>query len=105
MSYVATHKDFEIIRFQSKREVLRHLRGALMDEFSATNLYDNIIESIDRLTDKDRQELNFIVSEIEEIKQDELNHQGRLQRLIVTMSEPNDNESYMAGVKGEDVHG
>lgn len=57
-------------------EYLIKLRDALREELDATNTYDKLLEIADE-SDK---------SIIEEIKRDEINHQGRLLQLILKQS-------------------
>lgn len=54
-------------------EYLIKLRDALREELDATNTYDKLLAIAD---DKDK-------AVIEEIKKDEVNHQGRLLQLIL----------------------
>jgi rubrerythrin len=57
-------------------EYLIKLRDALREELDATNTYDKLLELADE-SDK---------AIIEEIKTDEINHQGRLLQLILKQS-------------------
>lgn len=66
------------------------LRGALSDELSATNLYEKLIELLPDYRDI-----------LEEIRNDEINHQGRLMQLILEI-DPSQIEYFEKGMKQED---
>ena len=68
-------------------EYLLKLRDALREELDATNTYDKLLAIADE-GDK---------SVIEEIKKDEINHQGRLLDLILKY-EPSALEPFNAGL-------
>lgn len=55
-----------------KGDAIQQLRGALIDEISATRLYDDLIKAFPKYADT-----------LEEIKSDEINHQGRLLNIIM----------------------
>ena len=67
------------------------LRGALMDELSATNLYDELAKEIPKYADI-----------LEEIKHDEINHQGRLMQIILEI-DPSQLEYFKAGMNQEEA--
>ena len=67
------------------------LRDALREELDATNTYDKLLAIADE-GDK---------SIIEEIKKDEINHQGRLLQLILEY-EPSALEPFNAGLEQEE---
>ena len=67
------------------------LRDALREELDATNTYDKLLAIADE-GDK---------SIIEEIKKDEINHQGRLLQLILKY-EPSALEPFNAGLEQEE---
>lgn len=73
-------------------EYLIKLRDALREELDATNTYDKLL-AIANEEDK-------IV--IEEIKKDEVNHQGRLLQLILK-HEPSALETFNAGLEQKEV--
>jgi len=67
------------------------LRDALREELDATNTYDKLLEIAP-------QDVKHI---IEEIKKDEINHQGRLLNLIMDQA-PEEMEPFNAGLKQEE---
>lgn len=69
---------------------LQMLRGALMDELSATNLYESLAKEIPRYADI-----------LNEIKLDEINHQGRLLQIIMEI-DPFQLEKFRAGMEQEE---
>ena len=69
-------------------EYLLKLRDALREELDATNTYDKLLELAPA-------EVRPI---IEEIKKDEINHQGRLLNLIM-MEVPAEMEPFNAGLE------
>ena len=71
-----------------KNEYLLKLRDALREELDATNTYDKLLE-IAKEEDK---------SIIEEIRKDEINHQGRLLALIMKET-PADMDPFNAGLE------
>ena len=72
-------------------EYLIKLRDALREELDATNTYDKLLAIAD---DKDK-------AVIEEIKKDEVNHQGRLLDLILK-HEPSALEPFNTGLDQEE---
>ena len=72
-------------------EYLLKLRDALREELDATNTYDKLL-AIASEEDK---------AVIEEIKKDEVNHQGRLLQLILR-HEPSALEPFNAGLDQEE---
>lgn len=66
------------------------LRGALSDELSATNLYEKLMDLLPDYRDI-----------LEEIRNDEINHQGRLMQLILEI-DPSQIEYFEKGMKQED---
>lgn len=72
-------------------EYLIKLRDALREELDATNTYDKLLAIADA-EDK---------AVIEEIKKDEVNHQGRLLQLILK-HEPSALEPFNAGLDQEE---
>lgn len=73
-------------------ELLIHLRDALKEELDATNTYDKLIS---HCSDES------IKSILEEIKKDEINHQGRLVSLIMKI-EPSQLEIFNKGLAQEE---
>lgn len=71
------------------KKALSMLRGALIDEISATDLYDELAS----LIPEDAEVL-------QEIKKDEINHQGRLMSLIMKY-DPGQLESFNKGLEQE----
>lgn len=69
-------------------EYLLKLRDALREELDATNTYDKLLAIAD---EKDK-------AVIEEIKKDEINHQGRLLELILKR-DPSALETFNAGLQ------
>ena len=69
-------------------DLVVHLRNALREELEATNTYDKLISC----TMDER-----VVPVLEEIKKDEINHQGRLIELIMKL-EPSQLESLNKGL-------
>ena len=74
----------------AKGNALQRLRGALIDEISATRLYDDLIEAFPQHA-----------SILEEIKNDEINHQGRLMELIMK-EDPTQLEPFNKGLEQEE---
>lgn len=72
-------------------EYLIKLRDALREELDATNTYDKLLAIA---TEEDK-------AVIEEIKKDEVNHQGRLLQLILKQ-EPSALEPFNAGLDQEE---
>lgn len=72
-------------------EYLIKLRDALREELDATNTYDKLLV-IASEADK---------AVIEEIKKDEINHQGRLLDLLMK-ADPSQMEPFNAGLKQEE---
>lgn len=72
---------------QSKVQALRE---AMREEMDATNTYDQLKELIPEYADI-----------FEEIKQDEVNHTGRLLDLIMKL-DPSEMESFNKGLEQED---
>lgn len=72
-------------------EYLLKLRDALREELDATNTYDKLLAIADE-SDK---------AVIEEIKKDEINHQGRLLQLILKL-DPSALEPFNAGLDQEE---
>lgn len=66
---------------------LQRLRGALIDEIGATRLYDELSEAF-----PEHKEV------LQEIKRDEVNHQGRLLDLIMKI-DPSQVDSFNAGLE------
>ena len=73
------------------KSVINRLRGALADEISATNLYEELLND---LPEEFRPDL-------EEIRSDELNHQGRLLDLIMKLDKTQ-LEPFNKGLEHED---
>ena len=73
-----------------KGSALQQLRGALIDEIGATRLYDDLIEAFPQHREV-----------LEEIKNDEVNHQGRLMELIMK-EDPSQLEPFNKGLEQED---
>ena len=69
---------------------IQMLRGALMDELSATNLYEELAKEIPKYADI-----------LNEIKMDEINHQGRLMQMIMEI-DPSQLEKFRAGMNQEE---
>ena len=69
---------------------IQMLRGALMDELSATNLYEELAREIPKYADI-----------LNEIKMDEINHQGRLMQMIMEI-DPSQLEKFRAGMNQEE---
>ena len=72
-------------------EYVIKLRDALREELDATNTYDKLLAIA---TEEDK-------AVIEEIKKDEINHQGRLLQLILKY-EPSALEPFTAGLEQEE---
>ena len=72
-------------------EFLLHMREALQEELDATNTYDALIA---KAPDKYKHIL-------EEIKMDEVNHQGRLLNIILHI-DPSELERFNAGLAQEE---
>lgn len=63
-----------LVNSESHGKAIQKLRGALIDELGATRLYEDLIEEIPQFE-----------KELTEIKNDEINHQGRLVNLIMKL--------------------
>ena len=70
-----------------KGDAIQQLRGALIDEISATRLYDDLIKAFPKYADT-----------LEEIKGDEINHQGRLLSLILKI-DPKQMDKFNEGLE------
>lgn len=70
------------------KEVIQLLRGALVDELSATNLYEKLMDLIPQYADI-----------LNEIKNDEVNHQGRLLALILELGGESQLEHFNKGLE------
>lgn len=84
--------------FNSVNDIVRALRGAHADELSATNLYSKIVDALRYMNGYDD-----VIAKIEEIKNDELNHQGVLMQLVAQLS-ANELENILKGFNGEESH-
>lgn len=62
------------VNSESCGKAIQKLRGALIDEIGATRLYDELSEELPEYKDI-----------LQEIKTDEINHQGRLMDLIMKL--------------------
>lgn len=69
------------------KEAIQLLRGALVDELSATNLYEKLMDLIPQYADI-----------LNEIKNDEINHQGRLLALILSLGGESQLEHFNSGL-------
>lgn len=78
------------VNSESKGSAIQKLRGALIDEISATRLYDELAEELPEHKDV-----------LQEIKNDEVNHQGRLMELIMKL-DPSQMESFNKGLEQKD---
>lgn len=65
------------------------LRDALRSELQATNEYDDILQKTDN---------QHVKEVLNEIKKDEINHQGRLTELIMKLA-PSDMEPFNEGLE------
>lgn len=72
-------------------EFIIHLREALMEELSATNTYDKLLQCASA-------EVKAI---LQEIKNDEINHQGRLLELLLKL-DPSQLEPFNKGLGQEE---
>lgn len=82
MSYVNTET--------CSNEAIQKLRGLLIDEIGATRAYDEISKMYPEYSNI-----------LQEIKNDEINHQGRLIDLIMTI-DPSQKESFNKGLAQEE---
>lgn len=78
------------VNSESKGSAIQKLRGALIDEISATRLYDELAEGLPEHKDV-----------LQEIKNDEVNHQGRLMELIMKL-DPSQMKSFNKGLEQKD---
>ena len=69
-------------------ELVIHLRNALKEELDATNAYDKLLSCCSD---------ESIKSVLEEIKKDEINHQGRLLSLLMKV-DPSQLETFNKGL-------
>lgn len=72
-------------------EFVRKLRDALREELDATNTYDKLLECAPASCS----------AIIEEIKKDEINHQGRLTALLMQL-DPSQLEAFNKGLEQEE---
>lgn len=73
------------------QEFIRHVRDALREELDAINTYDKLIEHAPQ----------NMIPILEEIKRDEINHQGRLTAMILALA-PEELEVFNAGLNNEE---
>ena len=78
------------VNSESKGKAIQKLRGALIDEIGATRLYDELSEEIPECKEI-----------LQEIKNDEVNHQGRLIEMIMKL-DPSQMDSVNAGLEQKD---
>lgn len=78
------------VNSESKGKAIQKLRGALIDEIGATRLYDELSEEIPEYKEI-----------LQEIKNDEVNHQGRLIEIIMKL-DPSQMDSFNAGLSQKD---
>lgn len=79
-----------LVNSESHGKAIQKLRGALIDELGATRLYEDLIEEIPQFE-----------KELTEIKNDEINHQGRLVNLIMKL-DPTQLTEFNKGLDQED---
>lgn len=72
-------------------ELLPALRHAFMDEVAATDLYDRMIRQYPEYKEQ-----------LTEIRNDEINHQGKLLRLILQIQGDEQLEKFNEGLSGEE---
>ena len=78
------------VNSESKGKAIQKLRGALIDEIGATRLYDELSEEIPEYKEI-----------LQEIKNDEVNHQGWLIEMIMKL-DPSQMDSFNAGLEQKD---
>lgn len=78
------------VNSESAGKAIQKLRGALIDEIGATRLYDELAEELPGFKDI-----------LQEIKNDEVNHQGRLMNIIMKL-DPSQMESFNKGLEQKD---
>ena len=78
------------VNSESEGKAIQKLRGALLDEIGATRLYDELSEEIPEYKEI-----------LQEIKNDEVNHQGRLIEIIMKL-DPSQMDSFNAGLSQKD---
>lgn len=78
------------VNSESNGPAIQKLRGALIDEIGATRLYDELAK-----------EFPEYESILQEIKEDEINHQGRLINLIMKI-DPSQLISFNKGLDQKD---
>ena len=78
------------VNSESEGKAIQKLRCALIDEIGATRLYDELSEEIPEYKEI-----------LQEIKNDEVNHQGRLIEIIMRL-DPSQMDSFNAGLSQKD---
>ncbi len=75
------------VNSESCGKAIQKLRGALIDEIGATRLYDELSEELPEYKDV-----------LQEIKSDEINHQGKLIALIMKI-DPTQMDKFNEGLE------
>lgn len=79
MALINSDACSEKITIKSSKQLVRILNGLIADESGATSLYSKVIDSVE---DTDIQNKDEILSRLEEIRKDEIQHTGSLLQII-----------------------
>ncbi len=77
---------------------LEQLRNAIREELDATNTYDALMELFKTAYNAGEERYGKYLSILEEIKNDEINHTGRLMNILFEL-DPKEVEYFNAGLK------
>ena len=97
MAYVNTGADSDTFHIKDKSQLVRVLQGLMADEDGAAALYSRVIDSLKERNDPDDAD---VIKRLEEIRNDELQHEGSLIECIITL-EPNISAQFMKGGNGK----
>ena len=86
MAVVDTSKRQKTEKYDTREELIRTLKMAVADELSADTLYDTIVASVEVSSCITQEETDQIMSEVLDIRDDEVTHQRKLLALICSLS-------------------
>jgi len=86
MAEINTAKRQKTEEYTTRDELIRSLKMAVADELSADNLYDTIVNSVEVSDILTQDEKDQIMTEVLEIRDDEVTHQRKLLALICSLS-------------------
>jgi hypothetical protein len=84
MAYVNSSDSFIASDIPSKETLERVIKGLLIDELSAQNLYAQVIEAIRKTPEIENKD--YIIGQLIEIMHDEQNHSGRLIKISMGLN-------------------